>query len=586
MKNEETNYKVMLDMLENLKEQTETYTNLVKQQLENNGLSYYKLRETLTDYTEEDLKIIDIKVLRDIMESAVVNDNLFNAGFDGYTEIEKETAGYDTYLRDTAIDALRSINDVISSENEVNDLQKNADEVVAEYAEYLTSDKYYEENMKRIEKLKNDLNEEKDPKMKEKIGNMIDAMENRYTLQFMFKRLNELGDKEVDRLVDIFFDDNRSQYIMKRYKTKTEKLGYHPDVYKYFLNLEEKYLEEKYYVFNNLFVFVVMNFIAYIDVYNTRDKMYAQSIINSMANVVYEKFPNEKTKQDFLNIMRRVLDFFENYREVFNEKNILHPNHPRRIEKDKEREKELREMIYSNLEHIGTEVNRDMSIDDLKKYYQDKLDEFEAEEKVKVQKTKRIPAFKDDEYEKVQQLSFVNNLNELECDENSIKSIEDDAIHASWIFRTMRIDGFYTVGIYENFKSESNASYIVTIVDEKTNYIGTYKYYIEAGDGKKYIDADYIRYIIASIRRNLPNAKYITDVELSEDGVYTITNDDRLKALNKFHELLRECTCFMLPSCVIDDMHRTQIRGDEILPKPGLYNMSFMAYLYAISLNE
>ena len=86
MKNEETNYKVMLDMLENLKEQTETYTNLVKQQLENNGLSYYKLRATLTDYTEEDLKIIDIKVLRDIMESAVVNDNLFNAGFDGYTE--------------------------------------------------------------------------------------------------------------------------------------------------------------------------------------------------------------------------------------------------------------------------------------------------------------------------------------------------------------------------------------------------------------------------------------------------------------------------------------------------------------------
>ena len=40
MKNEETNYKVMLDMLENLKEQTETYTNLVTQQLENNGLSY------------------------------------------------------------------------------------------------------------------------------------------------------------------------------------------------------------------------------------------------------------------------------------------------------------------------------------------------------------------------------------------------------------------------------------------------------------------------------------------------------------------------------------------------------------------
>ena len=51
MNKKESDYKVMLDMIESLKENAEVYTNLVSGQLESKGLSYRILREKLTEYT-------------------------------------------------------------------------------------------------------------------------------------------------------------------------------------------------------------------------------------------------------------------------------------------------------------------------------------------------------------------------------------------------------------------------------------------------------------------------------------------------------------------------------------------------------
>lgn len=580
MNKKESDYKVMLDMIESLKENTEVYTNLVSDQLESKGLSYRILREKLTEYTEDELKEIDIDVLKDIMAAAMKDEAAFNRDYVGLTGTPK----YDEYVREAAIDALKNINGVIESEKEVEDLKADADNVVKEYASYLTSDKYYEENMKRIAKLKEDLEKEQDPTMKKKIQGMIEALENRYTLQFMFKRLNEMGDKEVERLVTIFFDDNRSRYVMTRYKNKAKALGYNPDIYKYFLNMEEKYLEEKYHVFDNLFLFVVINFIAYIDTYNTRDKMYGQAIINSMANTVYEKFPNEKTKKDFLNIMRQVLDFFEDYREEFNEKNYLHPKHPRRIEKDKKREKELREMIYANLGMIDIEINEEienMSVEELKSFYQDKLDEIENKKEEEKQKNRLRPVFEDSEFEKVQMLPYMQTY---EAGNDEIVSVENDAIVRKYIYNTMDVEGSYKVGIYELCKNLDRSVYLVTIVDENGVVVSTYEYAFNHSKEEECVEVEYINKIIDSIRTKFQNAKFATDIEIGEDYVTTITTDKVAGAINELHDTLKTSEEVILPEIVINAMHRTMTKGDDILPKRGLDNKAFMSYIYAMSL--
>lgn len=580
MNKKESDYKVMLDMIESLKENTEVYTNLVSDQLESKGLSYRILREKLTEYTEDELKEIDIDVLKDIMVAAMKDEAAFNRDYVGLTGTPK----YDEYVREAAIDALENINRVIESEKEVEDLKADADNVVKEYASYLTSDKYYEENMKRIAKLKEDLEKEQDPTMKKKIQGMIEALENRYTLQFMFKRLNEMGDKEVERLVTIFFDDNRSRYVMTRYKNKAKALGYNPDIYKYFLNMEEKYLEEKYHVFDNLFLFVVINFIAYIDTYNTRDKMYGQAIINSMANTVYEKFPNEKTKKDFLNIMRQVLDFFENYREEFNEKNYLHPKHPRRIEKDKKREKELREMIYANLGMIDIEINEEienMSVEELKSFYQDKLDEIENKKEEEKQKNRLRPVFEDSEFEKVQMLPYMQTY---EAGNDEIVSVENDAIVRKYIYNTMDVEGSYKVGIYELCNNLDRSVYLVTIVDENGVVVSTYEYAFNHSKEEECVEVEYINKIIDSIRTKFQNAKFATDIEIGEDYVTTITTDKVAGAINELHDTLKTSEEVILPEIVINAMYRTMTKGDDILPKRGLDNKAFMSYIYAMSL--
>ena len=149
MNKKESDYKVMLDMIESLKENTEVYTNLVSDQLESKGLSYRILREKLTEYTEDELKEINIDVLKDIMAAAMKDEVAFNRDYVGLTGTPK----YDDYVREAAIDALKNINGVIESEKEVEYLKAYSDNVVKEYASYLTSDKFYEENMKRIAKL-------------------------------------------------------------------------------------------------------------------------------------------------------------------------------------------------------------------------------------------------------------------------------------------------------------------------------------------------------------------------------------------------------------------------------------------------
>ena len=109
-----------------------------------------------------------------------------------------------------------------------------------------------------------------------------------------------------------------------------------------------------------------------------------------MLNLVYNRFYSEEVKETFLNTIRSFLDEFMEDSEMFNEKNILHPGHPYRIQKKKEKDAALRARIYEQLTikgYANVEEEKEsldaMEINELLSYYNEREAEAVAAEEAK-----------------------------------------------------------------------------------------------------------------------------------------------------------------------------------------------------------
>ena len=131
------------------------------------------------------------------------------------------------------------------------------------------------ENIKRLNERIVSLREDKE-KMNNfeinKIQKKIDTLEKIINGSFITERLDKLGTKEVESIVKTYFNNNKSAYIIERFKNKIEKVGFNSSTYRFFFNIEEKYLPEEYHVYNNLYLFIVMRFIAYININDDADR--------------------------------------------------------------------------------------------------------------------------------------------------------------------------------------------------------------------------------------------------------------------------------------------------------------------------
>lgn len=331
-------YQVMLDMIKELEEQSTYYTDLLKTDLTDGGYNVKLIDFIFQKYADKkDELLADDELLKQISTK-------FYTGEDEFT------------LEDFKYN-ITKIYDVISIKEETNKLRNDADVVINDYVNYLTSPEYQEKKKKRIIDMKEKAEAETNDVAKKKILRLVDAMESTMSLSFLFTRLNLLGEKEKDNILKTFFDDKRSGYVIEKYKGKSSKVGFNPDVYKYFFNLEEKFLDEEYHVYNNLYLFFVMRYIAYADAYNKEDRMYCQSIFNNMANLIYHKFTTEDDENNFKNVMCAFLDYFKDDYEYFEKYNFTHPKHPRRIEKDKEHEKEIHNILITNIKKLTHDLN-------------------------------------------------------------------------------------------------------------------------------------------------------------------------------------------------------------------------------------
>ena len=331
-------YQVMLDMIKELEEQSTYYTDLLKTDLIDDGYNVQLIDFIFQRYADKkDELLADDERLKQISTK-------FYTGEDEFT------------LEDFKHN-ITKIYDVISIKEETNKLRNDADVVINDYVNYLTSPEYQEKKKKRIIDMKEKAEAETNDVAKKKILRLVDAMESTMSLSFLFTRLNLLGEKEKDNILKTFFDDKKSGYVIEKYKGKSSKIGFNPNVYKYFFNLEEKFLDEEYHVYNNLYLFFVMRYIAYADAYNKEDRMYCQSIFNNMANLIYHKFTTEDDENNFKNVMCAFLDYFKDDYEYFEKYNFTHPKHPRRIEKDNEHEKEIHNILITNIKKLTDDLN-------------------------------------------------------------------------------------------------------------------------------------------------------------------------------------------------------------------------------------
>ena len=235
-------------------------------------------------------------------------------------------------------------------------LLKEVQKATEDYENYISSPEAVALNQKKIQDMKEKLGmmDEDSAEAKElsKRMNVIDNIDN---LEFVFSRINTLKDKEIKSIMDSYFDRTRGNYTLSKFKDKAVKLGLKPDIFTKLTSIEENFLGEEYYPYNNLFLFGVVRMVAHADLNNKEDKLFSNVILINLLKLVYNKCTEEE-KEKILNIVKSYDDLFKPYEEVFIEKNTTNPNHEYRKQIDKEITEKTLQNIKEMYEEYGLEM--------------------------------------------------------------------------------------------------------------------------------------------------------------------------------------------------------------------------------------
>lgn len=249
--------------------------------------------------------------------------------------------------------------DLLEDRKTIEDIERDVNVEVQKFSEYASSveyDKDQESLLQRLTELLNSMGDDgASHSDKKKLSREIEVIKQRYSLEYVYARLLDPAthDNEVDAIVKCFFDRNRSGYVMSRFRSRCEQMHLSDSIQRHLLNIEENFLEEKFHVFNNLYLFYIMRYVGHGDPSASRE---VKQPIRCMINLVYHKFYSDEVRETFLSSMRGFLSHFEKYRELFEQKNILHPKHPHRVAKDAEmaamRKMELGRAITTEFDHL------------------------------------------------------------------------------------------------------------------------------------------------------------------------------------------------------------------------------------------
>ena len=250
-------------------------------------------------------------------------------------------------------EAFSDMVDYIHTKEDYDKIKALADDEADKLVKYLDSQEYLDKVMadneldkEKLAKLEEVTGRERNIREIKRLRQKIAVVDGKWDFSFI-KESAKVTDKNM---VEAFFDDKKSAYILERYYAKCNQLNLTANVFRYFMNIEEKHLDEKYHPFNNFFLFHCVRYMAYLDAID--NEVQFKAIVGTLTKLVYDTFPNDQVKETTINMIKAYLDRFieEGYTDMFIERNVSYPKHPERLEKDAEREKKAREYYISIIE--------------------------------------------------------------------------------------------------------------------------------------------------------------------------------------------------------------------------------------------
>jgi hypothetical protein len=278
-----------------------------------------------------------------------------------------------------------------SAEQEASKLKEQSQDILNDYFEYLSSPEVVAARKNRLEKMRELTESETDEVKKSNMTRMLNSMEQADNMEFIFNRFYNDALKESDSVIDAFFDEKRGSYVIDRYKKKITKFGFDLNLYKYFFNLEENFLDQKYHAFNNLFLFYYMRFIAYSDPYDKTDKLFVQSITSAIANMVYHKFNSKMEEQKFIHVIEKFENYFMDKYDYFMENNTTRPGHPVREQASAKYEADQKARLMAKMDELGIAgYDESMSAKEMHEYFNTKMDEMLAIQKEEKERKSKV----------------------------------------------------------------------------------------------------------------------------------------------------------------------------------------------------
>ena len=377
-------YKLIMDLIEETREQ---YKNL-KTFYEDYVSKTYHLdphilngilpvtKEKIAEMSVEDMAAFIEKYssisLNDFIERQKAVNEFMNTNESGESQLFDIEDAYRKILTDIKSSSMT----IYIQKRELDKMIAQSNEILNEYSSYMSSNKVKEARLKYLDTLKETVKKESDIVQKKKMEKMINDIESSYNLSFIFTRLNTLGKKEIDSIVEAFFSNRKGKYIIDKFNIKIVKFGFKPTIFQHFLHLEETFLPEEYHPYNNLFLFIYMRMVAYADPYNKTDKMWVQSITANISDLIYHRFEDVETEQKFKDIMMKVLDNFKDAYSTFYTDNETWEMHSARKDADEKREKSRKEILINKMDELGiTGYKVSSSADELQRYFEEKVNE-------------------------------------------------------------------------------------------------------------------------------------------------------------------------------------------------------------------
>lgn len=260
---------------------------------------------------------------------------------------------------------------LLSLEMEAYDIENSTMEQLKDITPELSSKSTTNE---RINILKEKVDSTEDDKEKSRLNNVIKTLESTLDFSFFTERISKLGDVEINKIVKGFLYPSEGEYILKKYKAKQGKFSLETDNFKYFMNIEETFLDPEYEPFNNLFLFMYMRFIAYADPHNKKDRVYVSALTNALHSLKSHSFINQEEEDEFKAFIASVIDKFIDYKDIFIEHNTTYKGHTVRQEYDENMDKNKRNVAIEECLKFKIKYDETLSTDDLVKFVHDEKD--------------------------------------------------------------------------------------------------------------------------------------------------------------------------------------------------------------------